>query len=99
MGGPRTKLVGENGQLSKGSSCLSGNDINTRCLGFRSFDFLGGFDLVLIGLDRCNVGVGCFVRDEPDFRLTNDNMGRVCGTYAGHVTSLLELLYFAGIRS
>jgi hypothetical protein len=65
---------------------VSGNKIHARDFGLSRFDFLSGFDLVLIGLDRYNVRVGCFVCDEPDFRLTNENMGRVCGTDGTHVS-------------
>jgi hypothetical protein len=42
---------------------------------------------MLIGHNRCSVCVGRFVCDEPDFRLINDDMGRVCGTDGTHVSS------------
>jgi hypothetical protein len=80
-------------QPVKRDASVSGNEIHARGFGLR------GFDAVLIQLDRCSVCVGSLVCDEPDFRLTNDDMGRVCGTYVAHMTSLLEFLYFAGIRS
>jgi hypothetical protein len=78
---------------------LSGNEIHAGGLSLCRFDFLSGFDAMLIGRNRCSVCVGRLVCDEPDFRLTNDDMGRVCGTYATHVPSLLEFLCVAGIRS
>jgi hypothetical protein len=86
-------------QLVKRDAWASSNEINARGFGFRGFDFLSGFDAVLIRLNRCSVCVGSLVCDEPDFHLTNDDMRRVCGTYVAHMTSLLEFLYFAGIRS
>jgi hypothetical protein len=72
---------------------LSGNEIYARGLGLRRFEFLSSFDVVLIGLYRCSACVGRFVCDEPDFCLTNNDMGWVCGTYGTHVASLLESLY------
>jgi hypothetical protein len=40
--------------------------------------------LVFIGLDRFSARVGRFVRNEPDFRLTHDDMGGLCGTNRVH---------------
>jgi hypothetical protein len=40
----------------------SGNKIQAGRFGVRCFDFLSGFDAVLIRLDRCGTYVGRFVR-------------------------------------
>jgi hypothetical protein len=58
----------------------------------RRFEFLRNFDPLLIGLNRSAICVFRLVCDEPDFRLTNDHMGRVCGSYGAHVLSLLEII-------
>jgi hypothetical protein len=63
---------------------VSGNEIHAQGFGLSRLDVLGGLDLVLIRLDCCGGCVGCFVCYEPDFCLTNDNMGLAEG--AAHKT-------------
>ena len=67
---------------------MSGNEIHTGCLSLSRLDFLGSRDLILI---RFDLGGGCaagFVCDEPDFRLTDDNMRRVRRTDVTYAPSL-----------
>jgi hypothetical protein len=75
----------------------SGNEIYTVCFSLSRLDFLGSFDPILIRFDRSGGCAGGLVCDEPDFRLTDDNMRRVCWTDGAHVPPLLELLNLAGI--
>jgi hypothetical protein len=67
----------------------SGDEIHTICFGLSRLDFLGSFDLILIRFDLSGGCAACFVCDEPDFCLTDDNMRRVRGTDVTHVPSLL----------
>ena len=62
----------------------SGDEIHTICFGLSRLDFLGSFDLILIRFDLGGGCAACFVCDEPDFRLTDDNMRRVRGTDGTH---------------
>ena len=64
---------------------LSGNEIHANCFGLSRLDLLGSFDLILIRFDLGGGCAACFVCDEPDFRLTDDNMRRVRGTDGTHV--------------
>ena len=82
-------------------ACLSGNEIHTICFGLSRLDLLGSFDLTLIRFDLGGGCAACFVCDEPDFRLTDDNMRRYVGPMVlmCHVPSLLELLNLAEICS
>jgi hypothetical protein len=70
----------------------SGNEIYTGCFSLSRLDFLGSFDPILIRFDGSGGCAAGFVCDKPDFRLTDDNMRRVCGTDGAHVPPLLELL-------
>jgi hypothetical protein len=45
---------------------------------------LGSFDLILISPDRSGVGAARLVRDEPDLRLTDDDVRWVRGTDGAH---------------
>jgi hypothetical protein len=42
---------------------------------------------MLIGFDRRGAGIGSFICHQPDFRLADDDVGRVCGTNGAHTTS------------
>jgi len=75
----------------------SGNEIHTIRFSLGRFDFLGSLDPILIRFDRSGACAAGFVCDQPDFRLTDDNMCRVCGTDGAHVPPLLELLNLAEI--
>jgi hypothetical protein len=70
----------------------SGNEIHILCFSLSRFDFLGSLDPILIRFDRSGGCAAGFVCDEPDFRLTDDNMRWVCWTDGAHVPPLLELL-------
>jgi hypothetical protein len=74
-----------------------GDEIHTIRLSLSCLDFLGSFDPTLIRFDRSGACAAGFVCDEPDFRLTDDNMCRVSGTDGAHVPPLLELLNLAAI--
>jgi len=69
----------------------SGKEIYANGLGLCCFDFLSGFEAILIGLNRCGVCVICFIRDQLNFCLAHHDLGRVHGTYGAHI-SLLEFL-------
>ena len=69
----------------------SGDEVQAQNSGVRRFGRFGGFDPTLVRLDGFGVCVGGLVRDQPDFRLVDDDMGRVCGTYGAHVPYLLHL--------
>src|SRR6202140_1020546 len=75
------------------------NDIHGGGLGLCGLELLSDFDTALIGLDRFRIGVRRLVCHQPDFRLADDDMGRVCRTYVTHATSLLEFPHFTGIPS
>jgi len=55
---------------------------------------VSGFEALLIGRNRCNICVGGFVRDEPDFCLAHGDMSWVYGSDRAHLSLSLSLLEF-----
>jgi hypothetical protein len=72
--------------MAKRFSQTLGYEVHMGRLGRFGLDFLRGFDALLIGLDRRRTRRGGLVCDEPDFCLTDHDVGRVCRAYVAHVT-------------
>jgi hypothetical protein len=93
MAGQGAEYFAPNVAVAARDACQSdsGNDIHARDLGLCGLEFLRSLDALLVGFDRRGTCVGRFVCDEPDFCLTNHDMGRVGWAYVAHVP-LLEFL-------
>jgi len=63
----------------------SGDQVQAHCFRVGGFGGLGILDPALVRPNRLSVCVRGLVRNKTDFRLADDDMGRVCGTYGAHV--------------